>query len=71
MKVGDLVTYKGNAHFNLPIRNKSIQEEYWIVLGVSKQKKVAHRDIFLFDGHDVINIPWSSREAFEVISEAD
>ncbi len=71
MKKGDLVSYKGTAHFNLPIRNKSEHEDYWIVLGVSKHKKTWHRDIFLFDGRDIINIPWANREAFEVISEAD
>jgi len=71
MKRGDLVSYRGNAHFNLPIRNKSEYEEYWIVLGVTKQKKTWHRNIFLFDGRDIISIPWSDRESFEVISEAD
>jgi hypothetical protein len=71
MKAGDLVVYKGIAHFNLPIRNKSEHEDYWIVLGVTKQKKTWHRSIFLFDGSDIINIPWNNRESFEVISEAD
>ena len=71
MKKGDLVVYKGIAHFNLPIRNKSENEDYWIVLGVTKQKKTWHRNIFLFDGRDIINIPWDNRDSFEVISEAD
>ena len=71
MKVGDLVTYRGQAHFNLPIHKKTQDYEYWIVVNITKNKKTWHRDIFLFDGRDIINVPWNCREAFEVISEAD
>jgi len=71
MKKGDLVTYKGNAHFNLPIPAFSDEDDYWIVLGVTKQKKTWHRNIILFGCNDIICIPWSEKEMFEVISESD
>jgi hypothetical protein len=72
VKQGDLVLYR-EPDSAIPSRSSwGINEnECWLVLFVSKQKKVWHRNIFLYNGRYVIHVPWVEREIFEVISEAD
>jgi hypothetical protein len=71
MKVGDLVLYREPN--GIPPRcSWGIDDnECWLILFISKQKKMWHRNIFLYNGKHIIHVPWREREIFEVISESD